>query len=128
MKFDISKVYTAVNAEQLKVGSKVIVANNLDALRKKVEFGSVLDTLTEVLDESNEYRFNMGTESYALAYLVEEPPALRWIDLKVGDIIHCGKVTAMVNAINEEEGEKHIFVGDVWLDNSDIRYWEKVND
>lgn len=35
MEFDVNKVYTAVNANELKVGDKVILANDLDTLRKK---------------------------------------------------------------------------------------------
>lgn len=126
MKFDKSRVYTTLNADELKVGSKVIVANNLEFLKTRVAAETCQYELKAVLTDDCEYRFKTEGEPYALAYLVEEPRALRWIDLKVGDVIHCGKVTAVVNAINEEEGEQHILAGDVWLDNSDIRYWEKV--
>lgn len=40
MKFDKSKLYTAVNADELKVGSKVFVADNLEELRTEVEYES----------------------------------------------------------------------------------------
>jgi len=37
MKFDKSRVYTAVNADELKIGSKCIFADTVKALRKKVQ-------------------------------------------------------------------------------------------
>lgn len=37
MTFDISKVYTAVNADELKGNDKVIVADDLSTLRRRVE-------------------------------------------------------------------------------------------
>lgn len=37
MEFDKSRVYTSVNADELKVGSEVICANNLDSLKCKVK-------------------------------------------------------------------------------------------
>ena len=43
MKFDKTKVYTAVNADELKKGDKVIVANNLADLRWLVEVSSIED-------------------------------------------------------------------------------------
>ena len=43
MTFDKSRVYTALNAEELKEGSKIIGADNLADLRNQVERGA--DTL-----------------------------------------------------------------------------------
>ena len=40
MEFDKNKVYTALNADELKVGSKVIVANYLESLKAQVEANS----------------------------------------------------------------------------------------
>ena len=37
MKFDKSRVYTALNADELKVGSKVIVADSVRALKNAVK-------------------------------------------------------------------------------------------
>ena len=37
MEFDKSRVYTAVNADELPIGSKCIFADTVKALRKKVQ-------------------------------------------------------------------------------------------
>lgn len=88
MKFDLNRVYTAVNADELKIGSRCIFANNLDSLKCKVEEGTDVRPITQILDDSYERRFNTNcTGSYPLAYFVSEPNSLKWTDLKVGDII-----------------------------------------
>lgn len=78
MEFDKSRVYTALNADEVKPGSRVIVADDLDALRKKVEkdteqypFDEV--NLDKVNRDSNPYRFAIAGISYMLCYLVKEP-------------------------------------------------------
>lgn len=77
MKFDISRVYTAVNAGKLCVGDKVIVADTVKDLKENVNtfLGDCL-TLTEIGDEDEERRFYENEthsipSSWALAYLVE---------------------------------------------------------
>ena len=37
MEFDKSRVYTALNADELKIGSKVILGNTLSELKEAVE-------------------------------------------------------------------------------------------
>ena len=37
MEFDKSKIYTAANADELKIGSKVVVADTLEDLKQCVE-------------------------------------------------------------------------------------------
>lgn len=78
MEFDISKVYTALNADEVKPGSRVIVADDLAALREKVEknteqypFDEI--NLDKVNPDSNPYRFNVSSISFMLCYLVSEP-------------------------------------------------------
>lgn len=71
MKFDVSKIYTAVNADKLKVGDKVIVADCLDSLKREVELGVHVHQLKGILDEVNVYRFVTKGYPYNLAYLVE---------------------------------------------------------
>lgn len=75
MEFDKSKVYSAVNADELKVGSKVILADNLADLRDKVRNGGAsLVSLTAIQPESSMFRF-VGKDScgWCLAYLIESP-------------------------------------------------------
>lgn len=127
MEFDKNRVYTAVNAEELKVGSKVIVADNLKFLKEKVAFGPVPDELTKVLDESNEYRFVVDKNHCALAYLVEEPAKLKWTDLRIGDIIRHGENVAMVTQIDfNGTCGMHIYAGEWIRDRNELEEWEKI--
>ena len=82
MEFDKSRIYSAVNADELKAGDKVIVADNLMQLKSRVAKGTDIRKLSEVLIESSMRRFCTDFSyvdedrkdacfSYALAYLVE---------------------------------------------------------
>ena len=73
MKFNVSKVYTTVNADALKPGDKVIVADDLVFLRALVERGLQLNTIDRIYDENCQSRFVVeGCDYvYSLAYLVE---------------------------------------------------------
>ena len=76
MEFDKSRVYTAVNADELKVGSKVYVSDNMYYLKKCVEDNLESCILTEVLLEKEANRFcidDMINEQWQLAYLIEPP-------------------------------------------------------
>jgi len=73
MEFDKSRVYTALNAEELKVGSKVIVADNLEELKLHVSRGDRVRTLRRIEPEHLPYRFVVTDCEYVLAYLVSEP-------------------------------------------------------
>lgn len=141
MYFDINRVYTAVNAEELKIGSKVIVANYLESLRNQVEANSYpvyIKELTHIMGTSSTNRFKADdNQTYNLAYLVSEPEdkKLKWTDLKIGDVIRneAGTHTMMVTGIDsrEEKGHKpnaHILISDTWLDDDDLAYWEKVEE
>lgn len=79
MDFDKSKVYTALNADKLKVGSKCIFANNLDSLKCKVEEGTDIRPIVQILNDAYERRFKTDTTGvYPFAYLISEPE-LNWI-------------------------------------------------
>ncbi len=74
MKFDESKVYTALNADDIKVGSKGYFADSLGGLRSQVELGNTeLMCLTAVTDDFNMSRFCTGSSAFVFFYLVEEP-------------------------------------------------------
>ena len=74
MQFDKSRVYTALNAEDLPIGSKCIFADDLDSLREKVqEVEFHVSKLTAVEQDCEIYRFDDNDDAYALAYLVELP-------------------------------------------------------
>ena len=76
MTFDKSRVYTALNADELKVGSKVYVSDSMYYLKKCVEDNLESCILTEVLLEKEAKRFcinDMINEQWQLAYLIEPP-------------------------------------------------------
>lgn len=90
MKFDKSKVYTALNADELKIGSKVIVADNLASIKKKVAAyngnDKCLIKIDEIKPEQYENRFAIHGEftdvCWSLAYLVSEPDNIDCTDDK----------------------------------------------
>ena len=132
MEFDNSKVYTALNADELKVGSKVIVANDLAHLKVFVR-DNVTCILEKVLDEEITCRFvaNYG-EPYSLAYLVAEPDKkkLEWTDLKVGDVIRHkeSKVEYLITGIDIRNKGGHCYFADAWFSDSYLEEYEKVED
>ena len=72
MEFDKSRVYTAVNADELKVGSKCIFANNVFTLKDHVRNNYPAEILINVCSETITERFNSDSdEFYSLAYLIE---------------------------------------------------------
>ena len=75
MEFDKSRVYTAVNADELKVGSKVYVSDNIYYLRECVEDNFESCILARVMSEKEPKRFciDKSNEKWQLAYLIEPP-------------------------------------------------------
>jgi len=77
MEFDKSRVYTALNADELKVGSKCIFADTIHALREKVGSDSAkrsVYVLKAVRDGCERERFEEDDSiTYLLAYLIEPP-------------------------------------------------------
>lgn len=72
MEFDKSKCYSALDADELKPGDKVIVANCMTILREFVRNGEYIGVIKEICSEENEERFLIENDTmYALAYLVE---------------------------------------------------------
>lgn len=73
MEFKKERVYSAVNADELRAGDKVIVADDLDTLKRCVKDNSPIDTLRMVGNEDYLFRFGVKDNcvSFALAYLVE---------------------------------------------------------
>lgn len=139
MEFDKSKVYTALNADELKVGSKVFAAKNLHALRDMFIENCHICTLVGIKSEDYQDRFNVKFDSdgrmiaTTLVYLVSESAKLRWTDLKVGDIIrkkfYDGYRTTMVTVIDTcSDTTKHVGLSTSWLDDTEIEDWEKVED
>ncbi len=134
MEFELSRVYTSVNANELKAGSRCIFANCLDTLKSQVEANSYptyIQKLDCILGISSTNRFESRNETYNLAYLISEPNRLNWIDLKVGDIIvtrrrvievdksDITRLHIRMDAINDS-------VFDEWITDEDLASnWEK---
>lgn len=74
MKFDKSKVYTALNADEVKVGSRGYFADDIGNLRDMVINREPLLYVKEVRNDYYQYRFKSDEiNKHALFYLVEEP-------------------------------------------------------
>lgn len=73
MEFDKSRCYSALNADELKPGDKVVVADDLATLKRCVKDNSPIDTIRMIGEEDYLYRFGVKDNcvSFALAYLVE---------------------------------------------------------
>ena len=130
MEFDKSRVYTAVNADELKVGSKVIYADSLAMLMDSVEDENAMyiGLLEKVREADCRARFFVDGAPCSLVYLLEESK-LKWTDLKVGDVVTNGITTAMVTQIDKDGSYgKHIYAGYDWLTDSDLAEWEKVEE
>ena len=76
MEFRKELVYTALNADELKPGDKVIVAFDIKDLKEEVHYNEIPNsfTLEKILPEYKERRFIVKERgaAYAVAYLVEK--------------------------------------------------------
>lgn len=74
MEFDKTRVYTAFNADEVKVGSKGYFADSFSELKRKISEGEEPLTLVKIYGEEAATRFSISpVSSYILFYLVEEP-------------------------------------------------------
>jgi hypothetical protein len=138
MEFLTERCYSAINVAELKVGSKVIVADTLEGLKRKVETGSGETTLSYIEGEHVQHRFvvsenNNTYNMFSLCYLVGEPKKLKWTDLKVGDIIREVTIKSMVvNIDTNQDTNLHVLacIGIspelTWLNDKVLEGWKKV--
>ena len=79
MKFDKSRVYTALNAEELPIGSICVFADTIRGLRRKIEEGKDtirVETFTGLYgcgEGCGDIQFSDGFYTYNYAYLIEPP-------------------------------------------------------
>ena len=134
MEFDIGRVYASISADDLKVGSKVILADTLTNLKDYVtDFDSsvYVETLTRIEDEYATARFvgERRSPPYPFAYLISEPEEkkLKWTDLKVGDVIRRkdGKLIRMVTGVDTENNG--VELGCAWVVDEELDEWEKTS-
>ena len=132
MEFDKSKAYTALNADELEVGSKVIIADSLQALKDRVSnFAPDKDyasRIGSILPETEVHRFKTSRGNiYSLVYLISPPekPEYKpfsdtetafktitahggWIKMKGGSYLTIAGIDM------KREDNEHILVGRFW--------------
>ena len=75
MEFDKSKVYTALNADELPIGSKCIFADTVKGLRRKVEEPiDCVETFHRLHSDGGNDSFVGSDGVYCYAYLIDPPP------------------------------------------------------
>lgn len=136
MEFDKSRVYTALNADELKVDSKVIVADDLSSLKTRVIEKDWVFTLKKIWGTSSKDRFEVLTGGrFNLCYLVSEPEEkelkeekkLKWTDLKIGDIICRDGLSCMITCVcNNDTTNFHVCFNGNWHNDYELEDWEKV--
>ena len=74
MEFDKTRVYSACNADEVKVGSKGYFADSISELKRKISEGDEPLTLVKICGEEAATRFTtLSASVYLLFYLVESP-------------------------------------------------------
>lgn len=136
MEFDPKRVFTAANANELKVGSLVYLASTMAELKEKIKNEDKDSYILEyIMSENYSDRFSAkGNSGYRcpLAYLIKEPEEnkLKWTDLKIGDIIRKvhedGYRYAMVVRIDTYSTERHIGLEGEWITDESLEEWEKM--
>ena len=74
MEFDKSRVYTALNADELQIGSKCIFADTVKGLRRRVEEDTnCVETFYRLHNKGGDDLFVGNNYAYCYAYLIEPP-------------------------------------------------------
>ena len=74
MEFDKSRVYTAVNADELQIGSRCVFADTVRGLRRKVEEDvDCVETFYRLHNNGCDDLFIGNDCAYCYAYLIEPP-------------------------------------------------------
>ncbi|EMB19569.1 hypothetical protein [Treponema denticola] len=74
MEFNKNRIYTAVNADELKIGSKCIFADTVKGLRRKVEEDAdCVETFYRLHNNGSDDLFVGNKYLYYYAYLIEPP-------------------------------------------------------
>ena len=74
MEFDKSRVFSALNAEDLPIGCKCIFADTLGALSAKVQseaYKNFITILKRIYNDGSYNRFDTGDDLFCFAYLIE---------------------------------------------------------
>ena len=129
MEFDKSRVYTAVNADELKVGSECFFADTIFHLRKEVTDGFISSTLERIESDDFTARFvDDGGYRYIYAYLIEPPGKPKYrpfesVDKAMEAIKAHGRYVIKTNNMmsaflvtedDKDQGESRIFIDGYW--------------
>lgn len=77
MEFDKSRVYTALNAEEVKPGSTGYFADKIYELKQQVLRGDSADTLAAVQSDGSPF-ISQHSFAYEAFYLIDEPKEKKW--------------------------------------------------
>ena len=118
MEFDKSRVYTALNADELRAGDKVIAACAISTLKWQIERDSRYIKVREIYriaDDKTDHRFRFrdgGQPSAPFAYLVERKKEREMRKVTLIDYDKTGKQFERDVVIPENEGEIRAMNGD----------------
>ena len=132
MEFDKSRVYTAVNADELRIGDRVILGDSLSELREEVqaEKEAAIQNLMIIHGENMSFRFT-GDKYHSgrsLAYLIEPPAEPKYkpfesVDKAMEAIKAHGRYVIKTNNMmsaflvtedDKDQGESRIFIDGYW--------------
>jgi hypothetical protein len=132
MEFDKSRVYTAVNADELRIGDRVILGDSLSELREEVEAEkeAAIQNLMIIHGENMSFRFT-GDKYHSgrsLAYLIEPPAEPKYkpfesVDKAMEAIKAHGRYVIKTNNMmsaflvtedDKDQGESKIFIDGYW--------------
>lgn len=132
MDFDVKRVYSAVNADEVKVGSRAILADAMETLKVRVLRDVQPGIIDDIRNESSVNRFHCNSVAYNLAYIISEPEEkkLKWTDLKLGDVVRKidGSKEALVVMIDKKDTVHHVNLGGWWKTDEQLGEWEKVEE
>ena len=133
MEFDKSRVYTAVNADELPIGSKCIFADTLGALSAKVqseEYKDFITILKRIYNDGFYNRFDTGDDLFYFAYFIESSSkpmykqfesvekAMEAIEQHGHYVIKTNNMMSafLVTEDDKDQEESRIFIDGYWYD------------
>ena len=122
MEFDKSRVYTALNADELKVGSTVFVANTLAYLKKVVnaEYTNWRVKVDIIKNEWCDSRFYADRENWLLAYLISPPKEPKYKPFSDTETAY-KTITAHGGWIKEKSTEELRFIFGIDMNDKDFQ-------
>lgn len=134
MEFDKSKVFTALNADEIKQGSKGYFANSIRILKETIKetlkdsCAATYGEIDEIKDDSCACRFSIKKNSaYSFFYLVKEPEEKKYRPYHSPSEIPGG---ALLNIVLHDDGtyfiitaadNKRVYLGsNGWVDMQEL--------